>query len=122
MTNSVIISHSFKREVKPLAKKYHTLKESVDKLIAGLIIDPYLGESYGKGIYKIRLADESKGKGKSGGFRVMYYHLNISKDGIEVLLMTIFNKSDQATIKKAIADKILKEIIAEHEREKHDNK
>ncbi|TFF38851.1 type II toxin-antitoxin system RelE/ParE family toxin [Mucilaginibacter psychrotolerans] len=117
MTNTVIVSHSFKREVKPLAKKYHTLKDSVDKLINDLIENPYLGESYGKNIYKVRLADPSKGKGKSGGFRVMYYHLNISEDGIDVLLMTIFNKSEMSTIKKAEADKILKDVLSEHKRE-----
>jgi mRNA-degrading endonuclease YafQ of YafQ-DinJ toxin-antitoxin module len=43
MTNSVTASHTFKREVKPLAKKYHTLKKSVDTLIEELIEDPYLG-------------------------------------------------------------------------------
>lgn len=53
MTNTVIISNSFKREVKPLAKKYLTLRTSVDTLIEKLIKDPYLGESYGKNIYKV---------------------------------------------------------------------
>lgn len=66
MTNVIIASHAFKREVKPLAKKYKTLKISVDKLIEDLIKDPYLGESYGNDIYKVRLSDESKGTGKSG--------------------------------------------------------
>jgi mRNA-degrading endonuclease RelE of RelBE toxin-antitoxin system len=117
MTNTVIVSHSFKREVKPLAKKYHTLKLSVDKLIADLILNPYLGESYGKSIYKVRLSDPSKGKGKSGGFRVMYYHLKITEDGIEILLMTIFNKSEISTLKRAEAERILKNVLLEHEKE-----
>jgi len=115
MTNTVTVSQSFKREVKPLAKKYHTLKNSVDKLINDLIANPYLGESYGKNIYKVRLADPSKGTGKSGGFRVMYYHLDISEDGVEILLMTIFNKSEMSTIKRAEADKILRAVLFEHQ-------
>ena len=53
-----------------------------------------MGESYGQGIYKVRISDESKGKGKSGGFRVMYYHLSKSKEGIEMLLLNIFDKSE----------------------------
>jgi mRNA-degrading endonuclease RelE of RelBE toxin-antitoxin system len=50
--------------------------------------------------YKIRMADESKGKGKSGGFRVMYYLLDERSAGIEVLMLTIFDKSETSTMKK----------------------
>jgi hypothetical protein len=78
-----------------------------------LIEDPYLGEPYGNKIYKIRLSDKSKGGGKSGGFRVMYYHLNITSDGIEILLLTIFDKSDRSTITKSEAIKKLNKILKE---------
>jgi len=117
MTNTVTASHQFKREVKPLAKKYHSLRSSVEDLIKDLIDNPYLGEPYGSDIYKVRVGDESKGKGKSGGFRVMYYHLNRSKGGIDILLMNIYDKSEISTIKKSEAVKMLKAILDEHERE-----
>jgi len=84
--NSVKVSQLFKRKVKPLAKKYHTLRQSIDDLGDELIKDPYLGESYGKGIYKIRLADGSKGKGKSGGFSILYYLAVQRKEDIIVTL------------------------------------
>lgn len=117
MTNTVTVSHQFKREVKPLAKKYHSLRSSVDRLIEDLAQNPYLGTSYGNDIYKVRLANESKGTGKSGGFRVMYYHLHKSETGIDILLMNIFDKSDLSTIKKADAVKGLKSILDEYNRE-----
>lgn len=117
MTNRVFISDAFKREAKPLSKKYHTLKSSIDELIERLKDNPYLGDHYGSGIYKVRLADESKNSGRSGGFRVMYYHLTITNDAIDILLMSIYNKSQKATIKKADALKMLKGILQEHERE-----
>jgi len=75
MTNIVEVSPEFKRDIKPLAKKYHSLKKSLNELQEKLIENPYLGVSYGGNVYKVRLADESKGSGKSGGFRVLYYHL-----------------------------------------------
>jgi len=75
MTNSVLMSNTFKRDAKPLVKKYKTLKNSIEKLTDDLIKDPFLGNE----IYKVRLSDPSKGGGKSGGFRVMYYHLNKTK-------------------------------------------
>jgi len=113
MTNTVIVSRTFKRDAKALLKKFTTLKDSVDNLISDLIRDPYLGDSYGDKIYKVRLADKSKGGGKSGGFRVMYYHLNVTDSGIEILLMTIFDKSDKSTIKKDEALKKLRAILNE---------
>lgn len=98
MSNAVNPTPEFKRDLKPLSKKYKTLKETILKLEQDLIENPYMGESYGQGIYKVRISDESKGKGKSGGFRVIYYHLNRTKEGIEMLLLNIFDKSETSTI------------------------
>jgi mRNA-degrading endonuclease RelE of RelBE toxin-antitoxin system len=111
--NSIKASHLFKRKVKPLAKKYHTLKQSIDILGNDLIKNPYLGESYGKNIYKIRLADESKGKGKSGGFRVLYYLAIQQEDSILITLLTIFDKGELDTIKKKDAEAILMQVLNE---------
>src|ERR1700735_4083716 len=94
MSNSIKPTPEFKRDLKPLLKKYRTLKETILSLEQSLVKNPYLGESYGRGIYKIRIADESKGKGKSGGFRVLYYHLTKTEQGIEMLFLNIIDKSE----------------------------
>lgn len=73
-----------------------------------------MGESYGQSIYKVRISDKSKGKGKSGGLRVLYYHLSITKEGIEMLLLNIFDKSETSTIKKVDAVKQLNDILKEY--------
>ena len=101
MTSSVTVSHTFKREVKPLAKKYKTLRASVDALIEDLIKNPYLGQSYGNDIYKIRLADESKGTGKSGGFRVITYLLSENENNFNINLLILYDKSDIEDIPKS---------------------
>lgn len=80
MNNSVIYSPEFKKNLKPLAKKYITLKDSVKSLEMALVKNPHLGEAYGDKIYKVRWGNESKGKGKSGGFGVVYYLLKESGD------------------------------------------
>ena len=115
MTNTVSASNTFNRDAKPLLKKYKTLKNSLEELIDNLINDPFLGSPCGNDIYKVRLSDPSKGGGKSGGFRVMYYHLNKTEAGIEILLMFIYDKSEKSTIKKNEAVKRLKDILNEHE-------
>ena len=113
MNNTVHPSPEFKRTLKPLTKKYHTLKQTIQQLEEDLIDNPYLSESYGSGIYKVRVADTSKGKGKSGGFRIIYYHLNKTDSGIDMLLLSIFDKSERSTIKKDEAIKILATALKE---------
>ena len=69
--------------------------------------NPRLGESYGANIYKIRVADESKGKGKSGGFRVITYVVEEHKTSTDIYLITIFDKSEEASISKEDVKKII---------------
>jgi mRNA-degrading endonuclease RelE of RelBE toxin-antitoxin system len=111
--NKILFSAEFRRKIKPLAKKYHTLKGHIDNLGIKLVENPFLGESYGSNLYKIRVADESKGKGKSGGFRVMYYLAIKKEDGIDILLMTIYDKGELDTITKKDAELLLQKVLAE---------
>ena len=111
--NNIQYADEFKRRLKPLAKKYHSLRSSVDGLVADLLRNPFLGESYGKNIYKIRLADASKGKGKSGGFRIIYYLTIKTEDSINIMLVTIYDKSEIDSIKKEDVISILTQMLSE---------
>jgi mRNA-degrading endonuclease RelE of RelBE toxin-antitoxin system len=62
---------------------------------------------------KIRLADKSKGKGKSGGFRILYYLAIQEADSIKIILMTIFDKSELDTIKKKDAEILSSRVLDE---------
>jgi hypothetical protein len=57
------------------------------------------------GVRKIRCA--MKGKGKSGGIRVIYYW-KVSDE--EIWLLTIYSKSEKDTVPGHILKKIAKEI------------
>lgn len=63
--------------------------------------------SYGHNVFKIRLADSSKGKGKSGGFRVITYLVSQSFDSTTIQLITILKKSEEDAIKKEDVLKLL---------------
>lgn len=69
-----------------------------------LEIEPESGTPLGKNTYKIRISIKSKGKGKSGGGRVITYIVTEFK---EIYLLTIYDKSEFDNID----DKIIKEII-----------
>ena len=49
------------------------------------------------GVRKSRAADPTRGKGKSGGFRYMYYY--IERDG-QIFLLMVFNKNEQDNLTK----------------------
>jgi hypothetical protein len=59
------------------------------------------------GVRKARVADPNRRKGKSGGFRYMYYY--IEKDG-QIFLLMIFSKNEQADL-TAQQKKLLKQAI-----------
>ncbi|MES2426216.1 MAG: type II toxin-antitoxin system RelE/ParE family toxin [Bacteroidota bacterium] len=107
MKNNVRLTAFFLRKAKRLIKKYHTLQSSLKQLEQALILNPKAGDSYGSNIYKVRLADESKGKGKSGGFRVITYVIEETTESTNVYLITIFDKSEESSIDKADIKEIL---------------
>jgi len=109
LSNKVIYTSRFARDAKPFIKKYPSFGKTLESLNEELLEKPRLGEPYGSKIYKIRLADESKGKGKSGGFRVITYVIDEREDGTDVYLITIFNKSEEASIKKEDMKRLIKE-------------
>lgn len=115
MKVTVNITKSFKAAAKPLLKKYKSLSKDLLNLEKVLSKTPRLGTPLGKDTYKIRLKITSKGKGKSGGARVISliettlvgFAEIVSDEEIIVNLLTIYDKSDVETI----SDKELKELI-----------
>lgn len=73
MANQVVPTDLFEAKFNRLKKKYRTLKAELKSLTYILEQTPDTGESLGSGLYKIRLASKSKGKGKRGGFRGVTY-------------------------------------------------
>ena len=60
-----------------------------------LCTNPTKGTPIGRSCYKIRLAVKSKGKGKSGGARVITYYCI---HGETVYLLSIYDKAEQESI------------------------
>jgi mRNA-degrading endonuclease RelE of RelBE toxin-antitoxin system len=94
----------FEKELKRLGKKYSSLKTDFSLLLKSLREDPTQGTPLGNECYKIRLAITSKGKGKSGGARVI---TSVKVVQETVYLLSIFDKSEQENI----SDKELSELL-----------
>ncbi len=95
MNYKISYTHPFAKELKHLAKKYPSIKADVSNLIKELQINPLMGILIGNNFYKIRLAIQSKGKGKSGGARVITYVQVVNEN---IFLIAIYDKSESGNI------------------------
>jgi len=95
MKYNVLTIAPFEKQFKRLGKKYPSLKNEISELIRDLKTTPDIGTPLGNDCYKIRLGIASKGKGKSGGARVLTYFA-IADDAI--YLLSIYDKAEQSTI------------------------
>ena len=104
MSYDIELTDNFKKEAKRLIKKYKSLKSEISKLVTELETNPTKGTPLGNDIYKIRLGISSKGKGKSGGARILSF---VKVTDTKVLLFSIYNKGEKDTV----TDKEIKELM-----------
>lgn len=104
MSYKVFTIPPFDGQLKRLAKKYPSLKNEFALLVNSLEGSPMQGRRLGNNCYKIRLSIASKGKGKSGGARVITCVQIVQSS---VYLLTIFDKSE----KENISDKELYSLV-----------
>jgi mRNA-degrading endonuclease RelE of RelBE toxin-antitoxin system len=104
MSFNILTTPPFEKELKSLLKKYPSVKSDIIELVAKLIKEPKMGIAIGNDCYKIRMAITSKGKGKSGGARVITFVQIIETT---IYLLSIYDKADTSNI----SDKILKERL-----------
>jgi mRNA-degrading endonuclease RelE of RelBE toxin-antitoxin system len=100
---NIYYTPEFEKQLKRLSKKHKSLSKDLSDLIKQLEENPAMGTPLGNNCYKIRLAISSKGKGKSGGARVITCVVVADK---EIYLADIYDKSEQENI----TDKRLKEL------------
>jgi len=95
MSYKIIATSGFEKELKRLARKYTSLRNDYESFLLSLEKDPSQGTSLGNNCFKIRLSVSSKGKGKSGGARIITCVI-VKKE--TVYLISIYDKSEKASI------------------------
>jgi len=97
----------FRKAAKRLIRKYPSLKNELLELGERLTSNPNIGISLGNNCYKIRLAIQSKGAGKSKGARVItHFYIHEST----VFLLFIYDKSDKENIPDTEIKALLKHL------------
>ena len=98
MNVTLHLHDEFKRQFRQLRKKYHSLTNDLEEFQKEefqkeLKKNPFQGDDLGGGVRKIRMAISSKGKGKSGGARILTLNILLSDDA-DVTLLTIYDKNE----------------------------
>lgn len=106
MSFEIRFSDNFRRSAKQLAKKYVSLKSDLALLSQELAENPEMGTPLGKNLYKVRMSITSKGRGKSGGARVITCVVYKSE---QVLLAEIYDKAQYDTVDDSRIIKLLKD-------------
>lgn len=92
------ITGTFKKAFKHLYKRHPSLVADVKELREELMQNPQLGTDLGGGFRKIRMRITSKGRGKSGGARVITFTVIATMDETEINLLYIYDKADCSSI------------------------
>jgi mRNA-degrading endonuclease RelE of RelBE toxin-antitoxin system len=102
----IIQSERIEKDLKYLGRRYRSVKKDIqpliDRLQAGEIVgDKIVGNKYP--VFKVRIKNSDVQKGKSGGYRVVYYTVMSEV----ILLTTIYSKSDRADISNQEIEEII---------------
>ncbi len=111
MPVNVEFTPEFKRNVRALSKKYRHIRSDVDPLIVDLQSGQLPGDQVtgtGYTIFKVRVPNRDVRKGKSGGYRLIYY-LQTKTD---IILITIYSKTEQADVSALQIRRIVAEFEA----------
>jgi mRNA-degrading endonuclease RelE of RelBE toxin-antitoxin system len=116
MTNlpliQVEVSSTFNRKLRALAKKYRNIRNDIKPVIEQLQKGENPGDKIsgiGYAVFKLRIKNSDIQKGKSGGYRLIYY----CQVETVIILLTIYAKSEQVDI---TAEEV-QDVITEYERQ-----
>jgi mRNA-degrading endonuclease RelE of RelBE toxin-antitoxin system len=99
MNFKILVTSNFSKQLKKLNKKYPSLSADISKLKDTLEKNPTSGISLGMDCYKIRIRISSKGKGKSGGARVITL-VKITRSSVYLLALYDKSESESITLKE----------------------
>lgn len=110
MNFDIIPTSGFAKSLKALAKRHRSIKQDIICFSESLQANPFQGDELSPGIRKIRMAIASKGRGKSGGARVITYTILVDENKGRVYLIDIYDKADFSTVDVTIIQNTIAEL------------
>ncbi len=107
---TVSVSDDFAKEAKRLAKKYPSFKQDYKDFLESIKNNPLQGDESTKNIRKIRMAIKAKGKGKSGGARVITFNVLTDMENGQVVFLLLYDKEDASTVKVNVVKQLVRDM------------
>lgn len=107
---TVSVSDDFAKEAKRLSKKYPSFKQDYKDFLDSIKENPLQGDEITKNIRKIRMAIKSKGKGKSGGARVITFNVLTNVENGQVVLLLLYDKEEASTVKTDVVKQMVRDM------------
>ena len=107
---TISVSDDFAKEAKRLAKKYPSFKQDYKDFLLSIKNNPLQGDEITKNIRKIRMAIKAKGKGKSGGARVITFNILTDIKKGQVVFLLLYDKEDASTVKVNVVKQLVRDM------------
>ena len=107
---TISVSDDFAKEAKRLAKKYPSFKQDYKDFLVSIKNNPLQGDEITKNIRKIRMAIKAKGKGKSGGARVITFNILTDIENGHVVFLLLYDKKDASTVKVNVVKQLVRDM------------
>ena len=107
---TISVSDDFAKEAKRLAKKYPSFKQDYKDFLVSIKNKPLQGDEITKNIRKIRMAIKAKGKGKSGGARVITFNILTDIENGHVVFLLLYDKEDASTVKVNVVKQLVRDM------------
>jgi len=99
----------FKRNLRALSKRYHHIRSDIEPILNQLQAGIFVGDQIphtGYTLYKVRVRNRDAQRGKSGGYRLIYY----LQTPQSVILITLYSKTEQSDISATNLRRIIREF------------
>lgn len=110
MSFEVVTTAEFESQAKAIQKRHRSFKNDLRDFVLSISENPFQGVDLGSGIRKIRMTITSKGRGKSGGARVITYTVITAETEGRVYLMNVYDKSDFSTVELSVIKGMIRDL------------
>ncbi len=108
---TVVEQDLYKKSVKKLSKNYKNIETDIKNYLKSIKIQEDLGIELKSNIFKVRIVNSDKNKGKSAGYRLISY-LAVVKN--ELHLLYIYDKSKLTNVTEKEVDKFVTKQIRDN--------
>ena len=108
----VTFTPEFKRNLRQLAKKYRHIKSDLQPILDELAGGSKPGDQVPRvryEVFEVRAKNSDTSRGKSGGYRLIYH----VKSEAEVVLVTVYSKTEQADVAPEEIRQIILDVEAD---------